>query len=218
MLNLYPNEGNYALPSFMSPVTPPDVDPDAEPLIQPAFSAAWLPYVLGALDQLLLYASWDADDDAKLLAVSRAATLKEFIAVGSLERVPTPFWDEDSEVDDDAPILDEPWYGYVTDPEVDPDELTFVESAALWTFTGFLAVATAEVGAAPALLFHTIAPKFVLAMRRGDTAEIIRVIVDGADAAAVDTTPYSEGDVIRVPIVADPSITTGHDITLVQVS
>jgi hypothetical protein len=121
-------------------------------------------------------------------------------------------------VDDDAPITDEPWYGYVTDPEVDPDELTFVESTAIWAFTGFIAAGTAEIGAAPAVLFHTIAPKFVLAMRRGSAGEIIRVILDGEDAAAIDTSPYSPGDVIRVPFIADPSVTTGHDITLIGIS
>jgi len=55
-------------------------------------------------------------------------------------------------------------------------------------------------------------------MRRGDSAEIYRILVDGADAAQVDTTAYSPGDVVRVPIIADPSVTTGHDIMIVQVS
>ncbi len=218
MLNIYPNEGNFVLPSFMFPVVPPDADPDAEPLHTATFSAAWLPFLMGAMDQLLLYASWDADNDAKLLASMRAATLKEIIATDALRTVPTPYWDEDSEVDDEELTEMQPWYGSVTDPEVDPDELDFVENAAIWIFTGFLAVATIELAAAPAILFHTIAPRFVLAVRRGEFAEIIRILVDGQDAVAVDTSGYTDGDVIEVPIIADPSVMGGHDVMLVQVT
>jgi len=218
MLNLYPNEGNFALPSFMSPVVPPDADPLDEPLFSTQFSAAWLPYVLGALDQLVLYASWDGDDDAKLLASMRAATLKEFIATAIPITVPTPYWDEDTEVDDQAESPVQTWYGSVDDPELPPDELTFTENALIWVMTGFVAAASWEVGFAPAILFHTIAPKFYLAMRRGAIGEVIRILIDGADAVTVDTSSASEGDVINVPIVADPAITTGHDIMLLQVS
>ena len=82
----------------------------------------------------------------------------------------------------------------------------------------FLAVATWEIGAAPAILFHTIAPSFVLAIRRGDLGEVIRILVDGQDAAQVNTASASVGDVVRVPIVADPTVTTGHDIMIIQVS
>lgn len=136
---------------------------------------------------------------------------------GSEEETPTPFWDEDTDVDDQEPAETQGWYGYVTDPEAPPGELTFFENAAIWVMTGFLAVATWEVGAAPAILFHTIAPRFTLAMRRGDVGEIIRILVDGEEAARVDTSSAAPGDVIRVPIGGDPSLST-HELMIVQVS
>jgi hypothetical protein len=92
-----------------------------------------------------------------------------------------------------------------------------VENALIWAFTGFLAVATLEVGAAPAILFRTIAPSFVLAVKRGDIGEVIRILVDGQEAARVDTSSASPGDVINIPVIADPTFDT-HDIALVQVS
>lgn len=130
--------------------------------------------------------------------------------------IPTPFWDDSSDVDDQYPADIQPWYGTVDDPEAPPDEITFAENAAIWAFTGLLAVATIEVGAAPAILFNTIAPRFVLATRRGDLGEIIRILVDGQEAARVDTTPYSAGEVIRTPILADPDIET-HSVLIVGV-
>jgi hypothetical protein len=215
--NVYPNEGNYVLPSFMSPQIPPDADPDSEPLVHADFSAAWLPVLEGALDQLIQYGSWNTDDAGKLLAVNRAATLKELIATDALGTIDTPYWDDSEDVDDELPIEEQPWYGTVTDPEAPADELDFVENAAVFALTGFLAIATWEVAAAPAILFHTIAPRFIIAMKRGDVGEIIRILVDGEEAARVDTTPYAEGDVIQQAIVA-PDSETGHDLIVVQVS
>jgi len=55
------------------------------------------------------------------------------------------------------------------------------------------------------------------AVRRGDLGEIIRIIVDGEEAARVDTSPAAAGDVLRVEIVGDPDL-DGHDIAIVQVS
>lgn len=130
------------------------------------------------------------------------------------QQMPTPYWDEDADVDDELPADIQPWYGYLADPD---DPLTFVEQASIWTITGFLAVATWEVGAAPAILFQTIAPKFALAMRRGDLGEIIKIFIDGVEAAQVDTSPASPGEIINVPIAADPSLSS-HDIVIVQVS
>lgn len=61
--------------SFQVPVTPPDVDPDEGELMTVCFNAAWLPFVLGALQQLTLQATWSGNDAAVLLAQSRAQTL-----------------------------------------------------------------------------------------------------------------------------------------------
>lgn len=70
--------GNFfppALPSFPFPVVPPDSDPDEGQLATVCFAASWMPFVLGALQQLTLQATWQGDDDAVLLAQSRAQTL-----------------------------------------------------------------------------------------------------------------------------------------------
>lgn len=131
--------------------------------------------------------------------------------------VPTPFWDTDDDVDDELPVDAQPWYGYVADPTLPADELTFVEQAGIWGITGFLAFATFEVGFAPAILFHTIAPKFALAFRRGDVGELIRIVVDGVELSRVDTTPAAAGDVVRVQVIADPEIEE-HALLLVQES
>jgi len=131
--------------------------------------------------------------------------------------VPTPFWDEDTDVDDQEPTATQTWYGTVSDPEAAPAQLDFVENAAVWIFTGFLAVATIEIGAAPAILFNTIAPRFILATKRGDLGEIIRILVDGEEAAQVDTSGYAAGEVIRTPIIGDPELTS-HQVMIIQVS
>lgn len=211
----------YAHPtsSYNEPVPVPDVEPDEGTLVQVCLSEAWLSYVLGALSQLQLQTTWQGDPDTVLRGQGMATNLKGLFANPACpaDNVPTPFWDEDSEVDDELPDDAQPWYGTVSDPEAPQDELDFVENAAIFAITGFLAIATWEIGAAPAILFHTIAPKFVLAMRRGDAGEIIRILVDGQEAARVDTSASAPGDVIRVPVVANQEL-DGHDIAIVQVS
>lgn len=130
--------------------------------------------------------------------------------------IPTPYWDDAADVDDQLSAEEQVWYGYVADPSAEPEELTFIENAAIWAFTGFIAYASWEVGFAPAVVFHTIAPRFVLAWKRGDVGEIIRVIVDGAEAGVVDTTDAAEGELVEFNVVADQSLET-HELLLVQV-
>jgi Collagen triple helix repeat (20 copies) len=48
--------------SFRQPVVPPDVEPDASPLVCIALNADWLPYVVGALMQLAQPSTWDTSD------------------------------------------------------------------------------------------------------------------------------------------------------------
>jgi len=126
---------------------------------------------------------------------------------------PAPFWDNAEDVDDSFPPDSEDWYGEVTNPTAPADELTFVENAAIWTFTGFVAYA-AGIGAA--IAYRTIAPRFVLAWKRGDLGEIIRVVIDAADYAEVDTSTVSEGEIITLNVLPDPDLET-HDILLVKV-
>lgn len=62
--------------SFLTPVVPPDVDPDASPHIAITINCAWLAYVRGALTQLLLDSVWKTPDEAsRTLALQRANTL-----------------------------------------------------------------------------------------------------------------------------------------------
>lgn len=180
----------------------------------------WAGLILGAAQALTSEYNWYESGD--LLPDEAADRWRQIVAEApynliTSEKVPTPYWDDETSVDDEAEPEVQPWYGYVVDPEAPADELTLVENIAIWAFTGFLAAATWEVGAAPAILFNTIAPKFVVAVRRGDLGEIIRILVDGEDAATVDTSSYSTGDVIEIPLVGDPEIMS-HSVMLVQVS
>lgn len=182
---------------------------------------------LGVFNFLLLQATyswaWEQLYDTDLTPEESAAKCYEiyvkYLSSHALPTsAPTPYWDEDTEVDDEQPADTQPWYGTVSDPEAPAAELDFVENLAVWLMTGFLAVGTWEIGAAPAILFHTIAPKFILAQKRGDFGEVIRILVDGQDAARVDTSAASPGQVTEIPIIADPSIEGGHDIMIIQVS
>lgn len=176
----------------------------------------WLGLLMGAV-QLLTeewrYYEWGEFTAAETAAAFNQIILDAYDGVG--ESMPTPFWDEDSDVDDEEPVETQPWYGYVTNPDAPPDELDFVTEAAIWTITGFLAVATVELGFAPAILFNTVARKLVIPMRRGDLGEIIRIWIDGSEGATVDTTPYAPGDIVRVQVVGDPDEET-HQLIIVQ--
>lgn len=186
-------------------------------------NASWLATFMGALLPLSDPEAWVQQTDG-LTEDECAARWREMLDTAYDEAedgcptrsVPTPYWDEDTDVDDEESDETQGWYGYVEDPDAPPDELTFVERAAIWAFTGFLAVATAEIGFAPAILFYTIAPKMTLAVRRGDFASVIRILVDGEEAARVDTADASPGDLIRIPVVANPENST-HALMLVQV-
>lgn len=125
---------------------------------------------------------------------------------------PTPYWDEISDVEDEEPADLQTWYGEVTEPNANPDEMTFVENAFIWTITGFI-VYSGQIGAA--IAFNTIAKRWVLAWRKGDVREVFRVIVDAADAGEIDTDDYDAGDLIEMQIIGDPALST-HDILIVR--
>ena len=126
----------------------------------------------------------------------------------------TPFWDDATDVDDQSPLDTQSWYGEVDDASADPAEMTFFENAAIWAITGLLAVGV-DVNAA--ILFHTIAPRFHIAIRTGDVGEIIRILADGEEQAKVDTSDYDSNSIVRVPVVLGDS-ETGHDLMIVKVS
>lgn len=219
--NIWPSPENYPVPTFPQPVPAPTVDPsDAGTLIQVQYSWEWQQVLLACIDQVRNPATWQGDHDAVILAVDRATELKALlqIPVAAADMVETPYWDDSEDVDDDAPADDQRWYGGVTDPTAPPGELDFVESALLWAVTGFVAVATFEVGGlAPAIFFHTAVEKFILIQKRGDAAETIRYVIDNQDMRMLDTSPYAPGDLIEVTLEAPPS-EDGHDIMIVQVT
>lgn len=59
--------------SFQTPVIPPGMDPDASPTLTVSINCAWLPYIRGALQQLLLQSTWDALTPADLLLTQQRA-------------------------------------------------------------------------------------------------------------------------------------------------
>lgn len=217
--NLYPApDVNYPDTSFPQPIPPPDGEPDDEgTLIYIRYSWIWREVLLAAIDQLLNPATYQGDHDTVILALNRAQNLKSIIATDTGD-LPAPYWDDETDVEAEEPDSSEEWYGGVADPTAPAGSLDFVESAALWAITGFVAVATFEVGGlAPAILFHTAVEKFILIQRRGDAAETIRYLIDNQDMKMLDTSPYSPGDLIEVPLVA-PAGGGTHELMIVQVS
>lgn len=213
--NAYPSPENYPDTSFPQPVPAPDVDPDdAGTLITVQYSYLWRPVLMGAVDQLRNPATWQGDHDEIILALNRATNFKDLLAVDRSE-VGTPFWDDETDVDDEEPDDVQPWYGQVTNPTAPAGELDFVESVLLWAFTGLVAVATFEVaGIAPAILFHTTVEKFIIIQKRGDVAETIRFVVDSQDAKFVNTAPYAPGDLIETEILT-PQTGGTHDLLII---
>lgn len=179
-------------------------------------STAWYAVVMGCLMQLAEESSWQQFDGG-IGPEEAAAAAQDIIDSGyegtcstGSSMIPTPFWDDVTETDDQDPVETQPWYGSVLDPDLPADELTFVENAGIWAFTGFLALSGTP---AAAILFHTIAPDFVLAMRGDDFAEVIRIIIDAQDYAEIQTTGDPD-ELVELQVAAGES-ETGHDILLV---
>lgn len=216
--NVYPNPDNYPTSSFPDKVPAPDGEPDdAGTLITVQYSWLWREVLMAAVDQLRNPATWQGDHDQVIQAIDRATNLKWFLNV-PFEEAPTPFWDDESDVEDSEPADMQPWYGSVSNPEGPAGELDFVESVALWFFTGIVALATFEVGGlAPAIVFHTTVEKFIILQKRGDAAATIRFVIDGEDAAFVNTAPYAPGDIVSTPITT-PVTGGDHTLMIVQTS
>lgn len=219
-INALPNQDNFSEVSFPQELTPPSVDPDEGETNLYAYNPAWSKVLAASCDQMLQYPSWLGTDDEKKIAVNRALTLKILLQtpVYVAEReVPAPYWDDDADVDDEMPQEDQEWYGMVTNPSAPADELTFVENAVIWIFTGFIALVLSPAlpaGVAAGLAFRTLATRFTLAFRRGDIREQIRIIIDAKDYGEVDTADVSEGEIIEINVngLDDADF---HDILLV---
>lgn len=219
--NFYPNAENYPEPSFPQALTPPEVDPDDPDLemILVEYNPAWVEVLMAAVDQLLQYSTWEGDHDTKILAVNRANNLKWILQepVDISQEVPAPYWDSDEDVDDSETPEDQTWYGEVTNPTAPADELTFVENAVIWIFTGFIALVLSPAlpaGVAAGLAFRTFATRFTLAFRRGDIIEQIRIIIDAQDYGTVNTGDVAVGEIIEIDVNGLADLPT-HDILLV---
>lgn len=205
-------------PLFPTPETTPE-DDACRTLRIPA-SSAWLGLFMGALslltdpDNYQQFEGGMTQDEAAETALAVIEQAYADAVYGCQLSMPTPFWDEAQDLDDEESSGEQIWYGEVTDPEAPADELTFVENAAIWGITGFIAYA-GQIGGA--VFFNTVAPRFVLAWKAGDIGEVIRVVIDAADYASVDTSTVSAGEVISLDVLPDPELTT-HDILLVKVS
>lgn len=214
--NAYPNDFNFPVVSFPTPQAAPDVEPDnPTDAILVEYSASWIPVLLAAASQLKQYASWDGGHSAQITAVNRAELLliqlQNPIVIAERD-YPTPFWDDETTANDEAPQDTQEWYGRVPDPNAPADQLTWQQDAVIWLLTGFVAIAGTP-GAA--IFFRSIAPRFVLAFDRGNFREVWRIVIDAADYGTVDTDTITPGEVLEVPIdgLADAA---SHDILIVR--
>jgi hypothetical protein len=75
----------HAVGSFQNPVVPPVVPPDnPTDQICVQFSRAWLPYVLGALSQLILQSTWQGDDSTVEGAQINAMLLRYLFSLADI--------------------------------------------------------------------------------------------------------------------------------------
>jgi len=164
----------------------------------------WAGLLMGAIQSLespYNYYRWGA-----LTEIEAADAWREYVAASFVEEcaveVPTPYWDDAQDLDDEATADTQIWYGIF--------DGTFQETIENFAIAGFIAY-SGQVGAA--ITFLTLAPRFRLAWKTGDVGGIIRVIIDGADAGTVDTFAVTEGTIER-DYVGDPE-ETEHQILMV---
>lgn len=218
--NALPLPENFAEVSFPQELTPPTVDPDEGETMIVAYNPEWSKVLAAACDQMLQFSSWLGDSDEKKLAVNRALTLKILLQtpVDIPEReYPAPYWDDKTDVAEEAPVETQDWYGQVLDAGAPADEMTFEQNAVIWLLTGFVALVASPTlpgAVAAAITFRTLASRFVLAFNRGDIREQFRVIIDAQDYGEVDTDGMTEGDIVEMTVNGLDDLET-HDILIV---
>lgn len=117
--------------------------------------------------------------------------------------VPTPYWDDSTDLDDEAPADDQHWYGHVSGGD-------FIEDIAVWLVSGFLAT---TVNPQAALLYSTYERKFRLAFLAEGLPGFARVVIDEVLAGRVDLSGDA-GDIIEHDFLADPELET-HTVMVV---
>lgn len=197
---------------YIPPNVPLYLTPDSIPVgrfcrqLQVPDSPEWVGLVDGVLSTLFDPMAWRkfgtlTPEEAAEQWYSMVAEAWEIEGCGA-GLVPTPFWDDVTDTDDEAEPAAQDWYGVY-----DGD---FTAQLADWTIAGFIA-ATGNIGGA--IFFTTIAPKFRLAWKTGDVGGIVRVFVDSADYGTVDT--YSDvPGIIEKDYIADPE-ETEHAVLIV---
>lgn len=199
--NEYPSPLAYPVSSFVRPVPPPLESPDVGDLILVRYNKLWTPLLMACLEQLSqLPSTWEGEHSDIVRGLNDGALLQYLLQEPAELDVPTPYWDDASDLDDEAPVETQSWYG-IFDGE-------FHETVENFAIAGFLAYAGAP-GAA--IRFLTIAPAFRLAWKKSDLGGIVHLLIDGADYGSVNTN--GDEGVLEKNIVADPDLDE-HEIIM----
>ncbi len=145
---------------------------------------------MGALWQLADEKNWQQYGD-----MTPAEAADQFLDViwnayaddlGICPVIPAPYWDTVTDIDDQVPEGEEEiWYGEIVAlPALRSEELTFKENAFIWAVAGFIAF-SGQIGAA--IAFVPVAKRFVLAFKQHDLGGIVKVLIDFAEVAEIDT-------------------------------
>lgn len=209
---------DFAAPRYLYPTPATLPDDETCVTISVPFNSAWIGLWIGVLlilcdpeNFVQFEGGLTPDETADVFRNALINALTEETTVCS-PQMQTPYWDSETSVDDTAPADDQPWYGFIEDFLAPIEGLNFVQNAAIWVITGFVAYA-ATPGAA--IFFRTVARRFVLAVQVQDVGEVIRVVVDSANYN-IDTSGRSVGDIIDLDVlVTDPELDT-HDIYVIN--
>jgi len=125
--------------------------------------------------------------------------------------VPSPFWDSRTTNEEQELESEQSWYGVVSDWLAPVESLNFVQNAALWVLTGFVAYAATP---AAAIYFRTTAKRFIVAIETTDIPELIRVIVGASTYTekTIDTTDFPN-EILEIEFVSEDDET---DIYIIQ--
>lgn len=147
----------------------------------------------------MLQTTWRGDPDDILLAQGRATNLTGLFVnpTCAVEMVDAPYWDDSDgdDADDEAPVDDQPWYGFW-------DGETFLESISYWAVTAFLATGVSE-GAA--IEFITPLRTFRLQLKANPHGAKLLVFMDSNIFQLVDL--FSATDEIVSVDIASPGST-----------
>lgn len=171
-------------------------------------SAEWLGTFMGAIAPLLTEEAWRSYGE--LTPEECAAEWQRIFFSFETDcpqenTVDAPYWDTDDDVDDEEPIAEQEWYGYVIDAVTPPDTGDFIADATIFAFEGLIVASLGLAGIAPALAFKTIASKFVVEFKNGgDAGTVLRFFLDGVKVAQKTTT--GDGSVEELTLVGDPDL------------